>query len=209
MELNRINNIAEKGMQKFSNTKTVERAVNYLRKEGTKDLDAGKLGTVLIVANAFKDLINCGFYVYQSYNNKKIPEEKRKFVAALDLTNGIFMVGSQLLLGLTFTKDSVQKAISSELFGKLKKPASEFAQRIHPKITAKEAEQFGEKVFKTCGDGFKVASGLIVSTIIAKRLLVPFIATPAASWFKQKYMDTPKPQDTLEIQNNTEPEKAA
>jgi hypothetical protein len=201
MELNRINNLAERGMQKFSGTKVIERAVNYLSKDN--NIDAGKFGKVLVVTNAAKDLINCGFYVYQSYNNKRIPEEKRKFVAALDLANGMFMVVTQLFLGLTICNENVQKALNNKLFGKLEKSAAEFAKKIHPEITVREAENFGKKVFKNCGDGFKVASGLIVATILAKRLIVPFIATPTASWFKKKYMDTPKPatQDELVLHN--------
>lgn len=205
MELNRINNLAEKGMQKFSSTKPIERAVNYL--SNNNQIDEIKLGKVLVVANAFKDLINCGFYVYQSYNNKKIPEEKRKFVAALDLTNGLFMVTSQILLGLTICNKAVQERLNKYLFGGLKEKATKYALESNKGFTQETAAKFGEKIFKNCGKGFTVASGLIVSTIIAKRLLVPFIATPTASWFKQKYMDTPKPQDTLEIQNKAEPEK--
>lgn len=43
-----------------------------------------------------KDAVNCGFYTYQSATNEKIPEDKRGFVAALDLVNGIINVGGQI-----------------------------------------------------------------------------------------------------------------
>lgn len=52
---------------------------------------------MMVVSLISKDAINCAFYTYQSYNNEKIPEDKRKFVAALDLINGIINVGGQLL----------------------------------------------------------------------------------------------------------------
>lgn len=51
-----------------------------------------------------KDLVGCAVYTYLSWNNKKIPEEKRKFVALTDLTNGIIMVGGQILAGKIIEK---------------------------------------------------------------------------------------------------------
>ncbi|MDD3012736.1 MAG: hypothetical protein PHC34_03430 [Candidatus Gastranaerophilales bacterium] len=201
-----INNQAEKLIEKVSGFGITKTFVNNLCKEnGT--IDEYKMGKVLVVANAAKDLVNCGFYVNQSFNNKRIPEEKRKFVAALDLTNGVFMVGSQLLLGFTILNKTIQDKITNKLFGGLKEKAANYAKEMVKKnnpnlsgqkleILAKEtAEKFGNKVFSNCKQGFTLASGLIVSTIIAKRLLVPFIATPTAGWFKRKYMDNPEPEN--------------
>ncbi|MEI8129344.1 MAG: hypothetical protein WCG95_06970 [bacterium] len=71
----------------------------------TRNLEEGfkepaKFGAKMFVISIItKDVIGCIFYTYQSLNNKKIPEEKRKFVAALDLMNGIIMVGGQFLIG--------------------------------------------------------------------------------------------------------------
>jgi len=204
--MNIISNQTEKGMEKVSSWKRLEQAVNYLcKKDGS--IDEYKMGKVLVIANAAKDLVNCGFYVNQSINNKRIPEEKRKFVAALDLTNGVFMVGSQLLLGFTILNKSIQDNITNRLFGGLKEKAEAYAKetfkRDNPGLTGEKleklaletAEKFGNKVFGNCKKGFTLASGLIVSTIVAKRLLVPFIATPTAGWFKKKYMNDTKQEN--------------
>jgi hypothetical protein len=204
--INIISNQAANLMEKVSGTGIMKSAVNYLCKSnGT--IDEYKMGKVLVIANAAKDLVNCGFYVNQSYNNERIPEEKRKFVAALDLTNGVFMVTSQLLLGFTILNKKIQENITNKLFGGLKEKASNYAKEIfkknHPDLTGQKleaiakvvAEKFGNKVFNNCKQGFTLASGLIVSTIIAKRLLVPFLATPTAGWFKKKYMNDSKPQN--------------
>jgi len=193
-----ISNQAENLIEKVSGTGITKVFVNNLCKaDGT--IDEYKMGKVLVIANAAKDLVNCGFYVNQSLNNKKIPEEKRKFVAALDLTNGVFMVTSQLLLGFTILNKTIQDKITEKLFGGLREKAANFARQMG---NIENAEKFGSKVFGNCKKGFTLASGLIVSTIIAKRLLVPFIATPTAGWFKNKYMNDDKLQSQDSFSRN-------
>ncbi len=59
-------------MEKVSGLKLLDKAVNYLCNEKGK-IDEFKMGKVLVVANAAKDLVNCGFYVSQSLNNEKNP----------------------------------------------------------------------------------------------------------------------------------------
>lgn len=73
----------------------------WISKQLEKGLsDPARYAAEMLVASIVsKDLINCVLYTTQSYNNKKIPEKKRKFVAAVDLMNGIIMVGGQLLIG--------------------------------------------------------------------------------------------------------------
>lgn len=51
---------------------------------------------MMVLSLITKDTINCGLYTYQSLHNDKIPEDKRGFVASLDLFNGILNVGGQL-----------------------------------------------------------------------------------------------------------------
>lgn len=60
--------------------------------------------TLLVTSIVSKDLVGCVLYTYQSATNKKIPEEKRKFVASLDLMNGIIMVGGQFMIGKIIDK---------------------------------------------------------------------------------------------------------
>ena len=52
---------------------------------------------IATVSNVSKDAVNCAYYTIQSLNNERIPEDQRKFVAALDLSNGIMNVGVQVL----------------------------------------------------------------------------------------------------------------
>ena len=53
---------------------------------------------IATVSNVSKDAVNCAYYTIQSLNNERIPEDQRKFVAALDLSNGIMNVGIQILM---------------------------------------------------------------------------------------------------------------
>lgn len=76
--------------------------MNYTAKKLSKNLEKGLkepatfAAKMLVLSFVSKDAVNCILYTYQSYNNKKIPEDKRKFVAFLDLFNGIINVGGQI-----------------------------------------------------------------------------------------------------------------
>ena len=56
--------------------------------------------TLALYSTTTKDAVNCYYYTTQSYNNKEIPEDKRKFVAGIDLANGILNVISVLMFGI-------------------------------------------------------------------------------------------------------------
>ena len=74
------------------------------------EIDAEKaLATATVTSIILKDGIGCAMYVGQSINNDKIPEKKRKFVAALDLTNGILMIGAQIAMFFAMRKYSEKK----------------------------------------------------------------------------------------------------
>lgn len=156
----------------------------------------------LILANAAKDAINCGFYVNQSLNNKDIPEEKRKFVAALDMANGVLMIAAQIALGFGFTSKKAQDWMTGKIFGGLKERISKL---VKEDILSHASEYTGdyrikllniiERIPKECKTGFKAISTIVVTTVIAKRIIVPFIATPLASWVKKNYMDKNSPED--------------
>lgn len=164
----------------------------------------------LIAANAAKDAINCGFYVTQSLNNKDIPEEKRKFVAALDAANGILMIASQIVLGFGFTSKKVQDKICNKLFGNVEENATNFVNgRIlsHPVDFTGDVRMRLKNAAKSiplnCKKGFTAISTLVITSIIAKRIIVPLIATPMASWIKKNYMDDKnKKPDAIKNVNN-------
>ena len=72
--------------------------------KATKPGVSSAVALVTTVSTASKDAVNCIYYVYQSLNNERIPEDKRKFVAALDLSNGILNVLTQCFLGAAMAK---------------------------------------------------------------------------------------------------------
>jgi hypothetical protein len=140
-----------------------------------------------------KDGIGCVKYVSQSLNNDKIPEKQRNFVAALDLTNGVLMIAAQILMFFAMRK------FSEPIFNKLFKNSfnDKNARNIMTKIRmqkAKESQEIRklnifreyEKVKKDSLNVFKFVLDIAAATIIGKRVIVPFIATPLANKMKDK-----------------------
>ena len=149
-----------------------------------------------IASICLKDGLGCYYYVTQSLKNDRIPEEKRKFVAALDLANGILMIATQLTLGLAITSDKCQNWLKDKFFKNIldEKEINKFFKEIKKvtgfeKLTETPFNKSMEGVSKHCLGGLKVLTALGASTIVAKRMIVPFISTPIASWYKEKYMD--------------------
>lgn len=141
----------------------INKTANFCLKGVNKAIKYPKeAAMILVLTNVAKDAFACVFYVYQSITNEKIPEKKRKFVASLDLANGILMVINQYTLG---------KMLSSDRFGN-------FIDNV-----------CGKSMNKGTISSLKIIIPLIGSAIIAKRVIVPFIATPTASWVKEKFMD--------------------
>lgn len=75
---------------------------------------------MLVTSIVSKDLVGCFLYTWQSLHNKEIPEEKRKFVASLDLMNGILMVGGQLVIGKLIEAKFIPKWFGSLYSGTVK-----------------------------------------------------------------------------------------
>lgn len=160
------------------------------------DHEGSYLARFGVLTNCVKDTVGCVYYVKQSLNNDKIPEDKRKFVASLDLANGILMVLTQIILGFSISSPKMQKIWTTKLFGHLNDET--FRNKLFEKIKNNETfrtiskEGFNkimDNVHKTCKEGFTVVSSLVAATIIAKRAIVPFISTPLASYVKDKYMN--------------------
>lgn len=92
--------------------------------------------SMLVTSIVSKDVVGCVLYTYQSLHNDKIPEDKRKSVAALDLMNGGLMVGGQLLVGKI-----IDKKMTPKMFGKM------YSGKFKDKDTKKETllKGLGEK----------------------------------------------------------------
>lgn len=170
-------------------------------------------GAMLVTSIVSKDLVGCYYYTTQSLHNKKIPEEKRKFVASLDLMNGILMVGGQILI-----YSVVEKIASNALFNKFiaKKLDADVLKKHAKKIVASSTEKLnienvnkelvkqygsGSKQFKAMKTGFALLVGFLATTAFTKRLLAPLLSTPLAGWFKGRFLDKKKPskKDDLPI----------
>lgn len=149
---------------------------------------AGAAATIALISTQSKDALGTYYYVTQSLKNKKIPEEKRKFVAGLDLANGIlnqaiaFPVG--LLLGAHMPKVFDAK-IAPKYFSKEAMEA--MFKKINPANMdiAKFAQKFDD-VKGLSKAGLAVIATLVGTQIICKRVIVPLLATPMASFFKKK-----------------------
>lgn len=162
---------------------------NFIKNKLISDNPGEIAATIALASTTTKDAVNCYYYVTQSLSNKKIPEEKRKFVAGLDLSNGILNVLVQLGLG------SVVNKYSAELFETWmgKSFNADAAQRTMKKLQQNGKNYPLEDIVKTMNKnkkwakgGFQVIAVLLVTQVIAKRIIVPFLATPMAGIFKKQ-----------------------
>ena len=179
-----------KPFQWFANTKLMTKVCDKFEMSPEKAI---ALTTIASIVG--KDGIGCYMYVKQSLHNEKIPEEKRTFVAALDLTNGGLMILSQLLMFFTISNKKFQNKIFGKMF---KKIFSDNARKQYTTYMRSKPEYAGvskEEIFKSFDaikdrtkDTFSFLTSLIASTTLAKRVIVPFIATPLASYAQKKMM---------------------
>ncbi len=160
-----------------------------------------------------KDGIGCALYTYQSLNNQNIPEDKRPFVAALDLTNGILMISTQIAMTIGFTK--FQNKLFAKSLGKyFDRSAAKGYQAVLAKtekfkgITGEDFHPAFDKYKGTVVSAFTQITGLALSTIVAKRMVVPFLSTPLADTAKKWMMkDEQKPTVNPETKNSFDTEK--
>lgn len=172
---------------------------------------------VMVLSLVSKDAVNCAFYTYQSYNNERIPEEKRKFVAALDLVQGFLNVGTQLL-AFTVIKKHLTPKLFDGLIGKklLTGLTSKYTKQIskaHPDFNVEEVSKevktyLGEKsnFYEASKTGFSLIVTLLATTALCKRTLVPLIATPIAGKVKDKYMNDDK-NAKIDSKQNAKPQE--
>jgi len=190
---NPINKVVAGALAGGSRSKMYSKLAGKVNRKTVDDVIAyTTIGSVVA-----KDAVGCAMYVYQSLHNEKIPEKRRGFVAALDLTNGGLMIASQLLLFFAMRKINDKlfyKMFKS--FGKDGKAFGAYAERVRadakkvgapiPSKSELRSEFAGMK--DVAFSLFKSVTELAAATILAKRVIVPFIATPLASKV-EKYMD--------------------
>ena len=172
----------------------------------TKPNAATAAATIALVSNLTKDAVNCYYYVVQSLTNDRIPEDKRKFVAGLDLSNGILNVITQTGVGIILpiiTNNIFEKKVVPKYFSK--EAMANMYKKLKPNIPL---SGFEEKLLKNkafAKVGLSVISTLVGTQVIAKRIIVPLIATPLASYFKTKFEQMEgkdkKYQDSVTFEN--------
>jgi len=172
-----------RAMGKVSYMKPIKKLGEKFAKDPEK-----ALGNAVVTSIILKDGIGCAMYVTQSLHNKKIPDEKRKFVAALDLTNGGLMILAQIAMFVAMRKYSgpMFKKLYNKSFGELARFENIERFRMNAAKTGKDIakrlkiEKVYDKVEKDGLDLFKFVLDTSAATIIGKRVIVPLIATPFA-----------------------------
>lgn len=215
--LQKLNNICDKPYQALANvTIGKKKPMEYVNKNYIKDNT--KFMTGLGVASiVLKDGLGCYMYVTQSMKNKDIPEDKRKFVAALDLANGGLMIAMQLLMFFTIANKNVQKKLFNTLFGKqFNRAASKgYQAKLRSTDLLKEMKgtDFHQVLNQTRKDAkaaFENVTSIFAATILGKRVIVPFIATPLADKTKAWMCRNDKPETTSsETRNKYDTQTAA
>ena len=188
-----IYQIGSKIMGAFTNCKPMVKLANAFQKNPEKCLALTTIGSIVV-----KDGIGCYKYVTQSLNNKEIPEKRRKFVAALDLTNGVLMILAQI--GMFFAIRKVSEPLFNRLFKKTFNPKMQKniisrireAQRQAGEIIT-DKSVLNKKYMNMRKDAlatFKFIVDLAAATIVGKRIIVPLIATPLAKKVEAKMNKT-------------------
>ena len=149
---------------------------------------AGAAVAIATVSNVTKDGVNCAYYVTQSLHNERIPEDQRKFVAGLDLANGLLNVVLQSFAGAAIGK------AAAKFFDNIVTPKyfSEYAiekmyQKVGNKMKYDEFKGIMEKNKGFAKSGLSVIAALVGMQIVVKRIIVPLIATPLATIFKNQF----------------------
>lgn len=210
-------NIAEnKFIQGFNRKILDSKLLNKMYKFASEDTASFASRTALISALT-KDAFGCYYYVTQSLNNDRIPEDKRGFLASLDFMNGVLNVGIQLTIGLWIDKHSkewfdklpigkalekintekIAKAITPMVNGKSEKESDKVNFEQVDKFLREKLTGIGKQeggAAKWLKVGYSAAIMLIATQVVIKRMIVPFIATPSAGWVKKKFLDKDKPK---------------
>lgn len=174
----------------FAKTRIPQHAGAKVLNNDRKFIDG--LGVASIVA---KDGLGCYLYVTQSLNNKDIPEDKRRFVASLDLTNGLLMIALQILMFKTVSNKVTQTKMFEKIFGKIfDRPLKKFYRantKLRPEysnLTDIDYSKGFTSIRNKVRDAFGGLVSLAAATIVGKRMLVPFIATPLAGTVEKQML---------------------
>lgn len=189
--LNRISGALNRGFR-YATDDVFQKIKFYKKAERPYMLDDNfVIGAVATTSMVLKDGAGCIMYTTQSLNNENIPKDKRGFVAAVDATNGVLMIAFQIAAFFGMAK--LQAGLFNKWFGDYFNRASRKAAKcLVEKVSGKE---FNGAEFNTLYtkhrqkalDAFNYISTMVATTFLAKRVLVPFVATPLAD-LTRKYI---------------------
>ncbi len=177
-------------ISKVLNSKVMQKGAEQFRNNKAGFIAGTTLSSILL-----KDAIGCVYYVNQSLANESIPEEKRKFVAALDMTNGALMIATQFLTFFTLSNEKFRNNMFDKTFGKIfeDKNLEKIAESSKKVLGEKFNQELFDKAIKSAKSSGAKSLGAIVSligaTVVAKRMIVPFISTPLAQWVKDNVIN--------------------
>lgn len=141
---------------------------------------------IATISNITKDGVNCAYYVIQSLNNQKIPEENRTFVAGMDFANGGLNVIGQAIIGPWIGKwagDVFDKKIAPKYFTEDVYKAT--YKQINQNIRYEDFINMMDKYKNFSKTGLKVITALVGMQVVSKRIITPLLATPMASVIKE------------------------
>ena len=203
-----IHSVGSKVIGYITKPKCAEKVLDWFDKDLDKALAYSTIGSIVA-----KDGIGCAMYVYQSLNNKDIPAKRRSFVASMDLTNGALMIAAQILMFFGMRKVSrklFNKFFGSKIFAPQNLGSAAEQLRMNQRaigLTPIRKPPIFEVIYKhrdKLSKGFGDILDLVAATIIGKRIVVPFIATPLAgkmeNWMNKKFnIDEEKLKDEEKI----------
>ena len=178
--------IITKPLKKFANSSLMENVCKNYRNNNDKFITAFSVASIVA-----KDGYGCYIYVKQNEKNKEIPEDKRKFLTGLDLANGLLMMGVQVATFFALTKTNAFSKLFNKTIGKnftaeKLNIVTKNVQNKLPKTSPDEIAIVFDKVKKDSATAFNHLSSLVCTTMLAKRVAVPLIATPFADFYKKK-----------------------
>jgi len=185
--MTKITDIINKPIKYFANSNLMERACQRYRANDGSYITAFSVGALIA-----KDAYNCGIYVAKNERNQAIPEDKRRYISMFDIMNFLLITGVQLLTYATIAKKATQAKIFDKVLGKHFNPEklSEIEKKLQKKFPDMSADEISENINKYKGSvalAFKHLFSLVTTVILAKRVLVPLIATPLAEKAEKKF----------------------
>lgn len=126
--------------------------VNHIK----KCEDPGFLTRTLLLTSVSKDVFAYGLRVHNTLTNDKIPEDKKKFSAHMDMASGITTAIVQIGTGFLVSNKKIQNGITNKLFAPIKNNA---------------------RAFKAAKASFSAISTMVIATLFAKRIITPFVAS--------------------------------